>query len=105
MKRFGKKRSPDCTCTDSFTCGPCLAAGALIAPVVHDLREALRADKIKALEAAGRLDPSCPTCVEIFYPYWRTGWPGSSPPFAPAHKASDRCRSGKNPHCTCDTCF
>lgn len=25
--------------------------------------------------------------------------------FAPRHKASDRCRSGKRSHCTCDTCF
>lgn len=24
---------------------------------------------------------------------------------APRHKASDRCRSGKRSHCTCDTCF
>ena len=23
----------------------------------------------------------------------------------PSHTASDRCRSGKRPHCTCDTCF
>lgn len=25
--------------------------------------------------------------------------------FAPRHTASDRCRSGKRAHCTCDTCF
>jgi hypothetical protein len=25
--------------------------------------------------------------------------------FAPSHKASERCMSGKRPHCTCDTCF
>lgn len=23
----------------------------------------------------------------------------------PGHDASDRCESGKRPHCTCDTCF
>lgn len=23
----------------------------------------------------------------------------------PSHYASPRCRSGKRPHCTCDTCF
>ena len=23
----------------------------------------------------------------------------------PDHAASERCRSGKRPHCTCDTCF
>jgi hypothetical protein len=25
--------------------------------------------------------------------------------FAPRHKASDYCMSGRRPHCTCDTCF
>lgn len=25
--------------------------------------------------------------------------------FFPSHDASDRCESGKHPHCTCDTCF
>lgn len=25
--------------------------------------------------------------------------------FHPAHDASDRCESGKHPHCSCDTCF
>jgi hypothetical protein len=25
--------------------------------------------------------------------------------FAPGHQPSDRCESGKRPHCTCDTCF
>lgn len=24
---------------------------------------------------------------------------------APMHDASERCESGKRPHCTCDTCF
>lgn len=23
----------------------------------------------------------------------------------PSHDASDRCESGKRPHCSCDTCF
>jgi hypothetical protein len=23
----------------------------------------------------------------------------------PSHDASDRCESGKRPHCTCDTCW
>lgn len=26
-------------------------------------------------------------------------------PMMPYHDASDRCESGKHPHCTCDTCF
>lgn len=25
--------------------------------------------------------------------------------FGPSHSASQFCRSGKRPHCTCDTCF
>jgi len=25
--------------------------------------------------------------------------------YAPRHKASTRCESGKKPHCTCDRCF
>lgn len=25
--------------------------------------------------------------------------------FHPSHDASERCESGKHPHCTCDTCF
>lgn len=25
--------------------------------------------------------------------------------FHPYHDASDHCKSGKHPHCTCDTCF
>lgn len=26
-------------------------------------------------------------------------------PMMPRHNASERCESGKHPHCTCDTCF
>lgn len=26
-------------------------------------------------------------------------------PMMPRHAASERCESGKRPHCTCDTCF
>jgi hypothetical protein len=25
--------------------------------------------------------------------------------YHPAHDASERCESGKRPHCSCDTCF
>jgi hypothetical protein len=25
--------------------------------------------------------------------------------FHPPHDASERCESGKHPHCSCDTCF
>lgn len=30
---------------------------------------------------------------------WRTD------PMIPSHTPSERCESGKRPHCTCDTCF
>lgn len=65
-------------------------------------------EKIKELEASGDLDPNCKMCVKIFYPYYQLTWHPvkyNSPPFAPGHKASVRCESGKNSHCTCDTCF
>lgn len=52
-KRFGKKRVPDCECTTSYTCGPCLrAAGptleAVPPPFAHPSRrqEARIADRI-----------------------------------------------------------
>lgn len=63
-------------------------------------------EKIAQMEADGNLDPHCPTCQAIFYPHYREKWlPGDLGPFAPPHKPSERCRSGKHPHCTCDTCF
>lgn len=61
-------------------------------------------EHIKKLEEAGELDPNCKGCQEIFYPKLREGkelWEI----FAPKHKPSISCRSGKYPHCTCDTCF
>jgi hypothetical protein len=38
----------------------------------------------------------CKTCDEIRAK--------GEKPF-PSHQASDRCESGKRPHCTCDVCF
>jgi hypothetical protein len=65
-----------------------------------------RATEIERLELDGRLDPECQTCVESFYPFMRTEWKERGDgPFAPSHKASERCKSGKLAHCTCDTCF
>lgn len=65
-------------------------------------------EKIKQLEESGHLDSNCKMCIEIFYHYylniWREGEFKPSP-FAPMHKASSRCQSGKNNHCTCDVCF
>jgi hypothetical protein len=60
--------------------------------------------KIEKLEHEGRLDPSCRMCNEVFYPALKAGKEFTSI-FAPRHKAMDSCRSGKYPHCTCDTCF
>lgn len=58
----------------------------------------MREEKIARMEADGMLDPSCTGCRE-FYDHPTVN------PFAPAHKPSPRCESGKHPHCTCDTCF
>jgi hypothetical protein len=57
---------------------------------------------IKRQEELGELDPNCKTCQKIFYPSY---YKGIFSVFAPRHKPSPRCKSGKNPHCTCDTCF
>lgn len=59
---------------------------------------------IKALEMKGLIDPTCKTCEDEFYPKLKEGTKLMDI-FAPRHKASESCRSGKHPHCTCDTCF
>jgi len=56
------------------------------------------------MEDAGLLSPECATCNEHFYPAIKRGQKICEV-FAPSHKASDKCESGKHPHCTCDTCF
>jgi transcription elongation factor Elf1 len=59
---------------------------------------------IARLEKDGDLDPNCKTCLEHFYPVARDRgniWNV----FAPRHKASSRCESGKHAHCSCDFCF
>lgn len=58
--------------------------------------------RIARLEKLGMLDPECPTCQREFYPRYRAG---KDAPFAPPHRSSSNCQSGKYPHCTCDTCF
>jgi hypothetical protein len=59
-------------------------------------------DRITRLEQLGYLDPACLKCQRDWYPALRdTG----EMPFAPSHKPSPRCESGKRPHCTCDACF
>ena len=59
-------------------------------------------ERISRFEKIGYLDPNCKSCQEIFYPAYRKG---DMSVFAPRHKASERCESGKRPHCTCDVCF
>ena len=59
-----------------------------------------REQVIARLEASGDLDPECAFCQRIYaYP----GMPYDV--FAPSHKASPRCESGRYPHCSCDRCF
>lgn len=59
-----------------------------------------RAAMILRWEREGRLDPNCPGCREFY----------ESPllpvdVFAPGHKASSGCESGKRAHCTCPCCW
>lgn len=54
--------------------------------------------RLDNLERLGSLVPGCPACQE-FYDH------PEGDPFAPLHRASDACESGKRPHCTCDACF
>ncbi len=57
-----------------------------------------RDDKRARLEALGVLVPGCTGCDEHYaHPTFD--------PFAPRHKPSQFCESGKRAHCTCDTCF
>lgn len=56
-------------------------------------------ERIKRLEDLGLLAPNCEACKPVY-----ESEDGLSP-MMPAHKASDKCQSGKHPHCTCDVCF
>jgi hypothetical protein len=59
-----------------------------------------REQQVARLEASGDLVKDCPGCQER---YNSASMPADV--FAPRHKASTRCQSGKRNHCTCDTCF
>lgn len=61
-------------------------------------------DYIMRMTREGHLDPNCQTCKESFIPKLMDGHKLYDI-FAPRHKASPHCKSGKHPHCTCDTCF
>jgi hypothetical protein len=57
-----------------------------------------REERLARWEKLGIYDPNCEQCREIVeHPLLD--------PFMPRHKAMATCRSGKQPHCTCDTCF
>lgn len=58
-----------------------------------------REEQVARWERDGLLDPTCAGCQE----FYRSAMPTST--FAPSHKASDGCQSGKRHHCTCDRCF
>jgi hypothetical protein len=57
-----------------------------------------RAERLERWEKMGIYDPNCSGCKPILdHP--------RLDPFQPSHKPSSYCRSGKRPHCTCDSCF
>lgn len=58
-------------------------------------------ERITRLEELGYIDKNCKTCQKEYYPAIKEGRIA----YGPKHKASERCESGKRPHCTCDTCF
>jgi len=57
-------------------------------------------EQIQRWEDEGWLVPGCAGCQEY---YNSTSRPVDV--FAPGHKGSANCESGKRPHCTCDRCF
>jgi hypothetical protein len=57
-----------------------------------------RAERIARMERLGVIDPDCETCKPAY------DHPTLSA-FMPQHRAGSWCRSGKQPHCTCDGCF
>lgn len=59
-----------------------------------------REDVIARWELMGLIDRNCRGCDEFF-----AKAEGPHKVFAPPHKASANCESGKQAHCTCDRCF
>jgi len=56
------------------------------------------------LQSDGKFDINCSFCKNIIYPELIKGVKLYNI-FAPGHKALITCKSGKNPHCTCDICY
>lgn len=69
--------------------------------MTHETEAQETEEYIKRFEAAGMLDPSCPGCREAYQSLRE----GRGLPFAPRHRASAGCESGRRAHCTCDACF
>ena len=59
-----------------------------------------RAEIVAAMESDGDMVPGCHGCAERYAAEDPQGGV-----FAPRHKASARCESGRRPHCTCDVCW
>lgn len=57
-------------------------------------------DPISDMRSRG-YEPTCATCQRYYAEHMKKG----SAPFAPHHRASAGCESGKQPHCTCDRCW
>lgn len=52
--------------------------------------------RVDVLTQFGKPNPKYPHCKQCLYGSVFGG---------PSHEASPRCKSGRHPHCTCDTCF
>ena len=61
-----------------------------------------REEQIARWEREGFLDPNCKGCAYI---YRATDRMPADVQAGPSHYVSPGCRSGRYPHCTCDTCF
>lgn len=61
---------------------------------LKDYAEAIKAD---LLTQFGKINPQYPDCE---YCLTQSVFKGG-----PSHVGSSYCRSGKRPHCTCDSCF
>lgn len=61
-----------------------------------------RAEQIARWEREGFLDPACKGCAYI---YRAKDLLPTEVAMGPSHYASPGCRSGRYPHCTCDSCF
>lgn len=64
------------------------------------MNQETKEEQIARWEKEGWILPDCAGCKEFY-----THPAGPISTFAPRHKASERCESGKRAHCTCAVCF